>query len=535
MLQLPLWFDLGEIISTQDPYSLPDSHFDTTSRSALDSARLKAYLRLIPILFLCYVIAYIDRTNVGIAKLTMQEDLPALSEAIIGFGAGIFFIGYFLLEVPGSIIVERWSARKWICRIMVTWGIMAALTAFVALPFQIGSWKVSQGAVDFWNSMRVGLVVPPAKDGSNSWFAGVCNYFFANELSLEAFQFYSVRFLLGVAEAGFFPGVLVYMTHWFPSRDRARAMSYFLIASPIAMMIGPNVSQFFINIGRTVMTTDGVTLTHPDLLGLKGWQWIYIFWGIPAVIVGIAVLYLLPDKPRDASWLTPSEKEALENELASDRAKIGAAHHHSLLSGLTNPRVWLLAIIYFGIVTANYGVEFFLPSILKGWYKFQPSHIAWLVMIPSVLVIIGQLGIGWSSDHFHERRWHSVLPVVCGSIGLLCAALFPKHLWLTMLCFTIGAAGMKAYMPAFWSLPSYFLTSTAAAGSVGLINSIGNLGGFLGPTVIGYVKDKFGSYEYGLLFLAATSMISASLIAIMPLRKPDAPSTDESYSGQKSH
>jgi ACS family tartrate transporter-like MFS transporter len=492
----------------------------------LDSARLKAYFRLIPILFLCYVIAYIDRTNVGIAKMTMQEDLPGLSEAIIGFGAGVFFIGYFLLEIPGSVIVERWSARKWICRIMVTWGIMAALTAFVAHPVQIGGWKLSESIVGSWNALRVHMFIAPKADGTNSWLAGLWNYFFANELSLEAFQFYSVRFLLGVAEAGFFPGVLVYMTHWFPSKDRAKAMSYFLIASPIAMMVGPNVSRFFINIGRT-MSVDGAMVTHPDLMGLKGWQWIYIFWGIPAVIMGIAVLYLLPDKPRDAKWLTQSEKEALENELASDRAKISSVHHHSLLAGLANPRVWLLALIYFGIVTANYGVEFFLPSILKDWYSLEPSYVAWLVIIPSILVIIGQLGIGWSSDHFHERRWHSVLPVVLGSIGLLCAAMFPKHIWLTMICFTIGAAGMKAYMPAFWALPSFFLTSTAAAGSVGLINSIGNLGGFLGPTVIGYVKDKFGSYEYGVLFLVVTSIISASLIALMPLRNPEQTSRDE--------
>lgn len=507
---------MGVIISSQDQSGSRESN----QRSALDSARLKAYLRLIPILFLCYVIAYIDRTNLGYAKLTMQEDLPALSNAIIGFGAGVFFIGYFLLEVPGSVIVERWSARKWICRIMVTWGIMAALTAFVAYPLQIGGWNISQGIVDLWNPFRAAMFIPPSPEGNDSWLLGIWNYFFSNDLTVEAFQFYAVRFLLGVAEAGFFPGVLVYMTHWFPSKDRARAMSYFLIASPIAMMIGPNISRLFIDIGRTV-TENGATITHPELLGMKGWQWIYVFWGIPAVIVGIAVLYLLPDKPRDANWLTQSEREALENELASDRAKIGKAHHHSLFAGLANPRVWLLSIIYFGIVTANYGIEFFLPSILKDWYKLETSLIAWLVIIPSILVIIGQLGIGWSSDHYQERRWHSVLPVVFGSLGLLCAALFPKYLWLTMICFTIGAAGMKAYMPAFWSLPSYFLTSTAAAGSVGLINSIGNLGGFLGPTVIGYVKDKFGSYEYGLIFLVVTSMISASLIAIMPLRKPE--------------
>jgi ACS family tartrate transporter-like MFS transporter len=435
-------------------------------KNPLDSARIKAYLRLIPVLFVCYIIAYVDRTNVGIAKLTMQEDMPAFGESVIGFGAGIFFLGYFLLEVPGSVIVERWSARKWICRIMVTWGIMAALTAFVKTPM----------------------------------------------------QFYIVRFLLGVAEAGFFPGIIVYLSHWFPQKDRARAISYFLVASPIAMIIGPAVSQLFLDIGRTTMV-EGVAVTHPDLLGMKGWQWIYIFWGIPAVLVGIAVLYLLPDKPSHARWLSEDEQSALEQEIAAERAAFGAAHHHSLLSGLTNPRVWLLSIVYFGIVTANYGLEFFLPSILKEWYSMEPTRVAWLVMIPSLLVIVGQLGIGWSSDHFQERRWHSVLPVALGAICIALTAVCPRYLWLTLILFTIGAAGMKSYMPAFWSLPSYILTATAAAGSVGLINSIGNLGGFLGPTVIGWVKENIGSYEYGLCFLACTSLISASLIAVMPLRK----------------
>jgi len=431
----------------------------------LDSARVKAYLRLVPLLFVCYIIAYVDRTNVAVAKLTMSEDLPTFDSRVFGFGSGIFFLGYFLLEVPGSIIVERWSARKWICRIMVTWGLMAALTAFVRTPM----------------------------------------------------QFYIVRFLLGVAEAGFFPGVLVYLTHWFPTKDRARAISYFLVASPIAMILGPFISQFFIEIGRTRLV-DGVMVTNPDLLGLKGWQWIYIFWGIPAILAGFVVLFYLTDKPRHAKWLTSEESEALESELARERAMHGAAHHHSLMAGLVNPGVWLLALAYFGIVTANYGIEFFLPSILESWYRLEPSKIAQLVMIPSLLVIPGQLIIGWTSDRYHERRWHSVLPVATGAILLVLSTFTQGNLVLSMVCFSIAAAGMKSYMPAFWALPSMFLTASAAAGSVGMINSIGNLGGFLGPTVMGYVKEYFGSYEYGLYFLAFTSIASATLIAFLPLK-----------------
>ena len=420
-----------------------------------------------PLLFVCYIIAYVDRTNVAVAKLTMGEDLPAFDSWVFGFGGGIFFLGYFLLEIPGSLIVEQWSARKWICRIMVTWGIMAAATAFVTTPM----------------------------------------------------QFYIVRFLLGVAEAGFFPGVLVYLTHWFPSKDRARAISYFLVASPIAMIVGPAVSRGFIDIGRTHVV-DGITITNPLVWGLKGWQWIYIFWGIPAVIAGVVVLFYLTDRPRFAKWLTKEERDALEAELIREKELKIQNSHHSVLAALTSPRVLLLSLAYFGIVTANYGIEFFLPSILRQWYDLEPSYVALLVMIPSMLVIPGQLFVGWSSDHYHERRWHSVLPVVVGATLLVISPFTRGNLVLSMVCLSIAAAGMKSYMPALWSLPSLFLTSSAAAGSVGMINSIGNLGGFLGPSVMGYVDKNLGSYAYGLYFLSFTSIASASLIAVLPLRQP---------------
>ena len=465
-------FPPSPIISANDPYkptasNRPSDRPSDRPNDPLDSARIKAYFRLIPLLFVCYIIAYVDRTNVGVAKLTMGEDLPAFDSWVFGFGSGIFFIGYFLLEIPGSLIVERWSARKWICRIMVTWGIMAAATAFVTTPI----------------------------------------------------QFYIVRFLLGVAEAGFFPGVIVYLTHWFPSKDRARAISYFLIASPLAMMIGPAISQLFIDIGRTHLV-DGVMVTNPMLLGLKGWQWIYIFWGIPAVVIGFIVLIYLTDRPRQAKWLTQEERDALENELAREKSLKASTSHHSVLAALTSPRVLLLSLAYFGIVTANYGIEFFLPSILKQWYELEPSRVALLVMIPSLLVIPGQLFVGWSSDHFHERRWHSVIPVAVGATLLVLTIFTRGNIYMSILCFSIAAAGMKSYMPAFWSLPSLFLTSSAAAGSVGMINSIGNLGGFLGPTVMGWVDKNLHSYTYGLLFLSLTSILSASLIAVLPLRQP---------------
>lgn len=437
-----------------------------SERPPLDRARFKAFVRLMPILFVCYIIAYIDRNNVAIAKLTMGEDLPAFDSAVFGFGSGIFFIGYFLLEIPGSLIVEQWSARKWICRIMVTWGTMASATAFVTTPT----------------------------------------------------QFYIVRFLLGMAEAGFFPGVLVYLTHWFPAKDRAKAISMFLVASPIAMIIGPAISQLFIEIGRTTIV-EGVPVTNPDLIGLKGWQWIYLFWGLPAVVAGIVVLLFLTDKPKQARWLTDEERIALEEELERDRLAKGPKSHLPLRKALLNPKVLFLALAYFGIVTANYGIELFLPSILRDWYKLEPKQATLLAIIPPLLVIPAQLFNGWSSDRLQERRWHAVVPVVCGALLISSATLVQHSLPLTIVCFTLGAAGMKAYMPAFWSLPSLFLSSTAAAGTVGFINSVGNLGGFLGPSVLGFVHKNLNSYHYGLYFISLTSLCSAALICVIPFRK----------------
>ena len=426
---------------------------------ALDVARRKAYLRLLPVLILCYIIAYVDRNNVAIAKLTMVRDLPDFNERIFGFGMGIFFLGYFLLEIPGTLIVERWSANKWICRIMVTWGIIAAATAFVKTPM----------------------------------------------------QFYTIRFLLGLAEAGFFPGVIVYLTHWFPERDRARALAMFLIATPIAMMLSPIVSQSVLHYGTTEIV-EGIAVTYPPLLGLSGWQWIYIMWGIPAVLLGAALPWILPDHPRDAKFLRETEREALESKLAEEKRLRAASGHMTLWQAFSNPKVLLLALAYFGAVAANYGVESFLPSILREWYSLTPSHAALLTVLPSILVLGGQLFIGWSSDRTQERRFHAALPIAFGAAAFLLAPYTRGSLPLTMLCFMVAAAGMKVYMPAFWSLPSMFLTSTAAAGSIGLINSVGNLGGFVGPYALGYVKETTQSYNIGLYTLAVLAFLSSAII-----------------------
>ncbi len=319
--------------------------------SPLDRARRKAYRRLLPLCFICYVIAYVDRANVAIAKLTMTRDLPGFDNAVIGFGAGIFFLGYFLLEIPGTLIVEAWSARKWISRIMITWGITAALTAAVTTPF----------------------------------------------------QFYLVRFLLGLAEAGFFPGVIVYLTHWFPSRDRARALAYFFVATPLAQVVSPKISNALLRIGTDEMV-GGVLIHHPEVLGLEGWQWVYIAWGLPAVVMGVVVLFALTDRPHQARWLTPEEREA---------------------------------------------VEFFLPSILERWYALKFDTITWLVILPPLLALAGQLFVGWSSDRTKERRLHTAVPMACAALGLLLATQTRGHLPLTVACFMVGFAGFKAYLPAF--------------------------------------------------------------------------------------
>lgn len=432
--------------------------------SALDRARRKAYWRLLPLLFICYVIAFVDRANVSIAKLTMTKDLPGFDNAVIGLGAGMFFLGYFLLEIPGSLIVERWSARKWICRIMVTWGFMAALTALVKTPE----------------------------------------------------QFYGVRFLLGLAEAGFFPGVVVYLTHWFPGRDRAKALACFFVATPVAQIITPNLSFALLKIG-TDEVVNGVAVHHPEVWGLEGWQWIYIVWGLPAVLLGVAVFFLMPDHPRHAKWLTPEEREALENELAAEKAKGAAGGHMTVLQALRHPKVLLLALAYFCTVTGSYGVVFFLPSILKDWYDLKYDALTWLVILPPLFALVAQVGVGWNSDRTKERRLHAVLPIVIGALALAALPSTRGTLPLTVACFIVAFIGFKAYQPAFWTMPNLFLASSAAAGSIGLINSVGNLGGFLGPYLLGKIETVTGSYVGGIYYLCGSMLVSATILFFLGL------------------
>jgi ACS family tartrate transporter-like MFS transporter len=445
--------------------------------TALDRARTKAYFRLLPILFLSYAVAYVDRVNVSLATIEMSKDLPAFDNAVVGFGAGVFFIGYFLLEIPGTLLVEKWSARKWICRIMISWGIVAALTAFVKTPI----------------------------------------------------QFYGIRFLLGLAEAGFFPGVIVYLTHWFPGRDRARALSWFFIATPVAQFISPKLSYFLLRIG-TVEVSSGVILHHPPLWGMQGWQWMYIAWGLPAVILGVVVLFCLPDWPREAPWLTPDERDALEQELNREKELHKDRHHHTnLIESLTrafqHPQILLLAAAYFFVVTSSYGVEIFLPKILERWYDLRLNELTWAVIIPPLGGLVGQILVGWSSDRTGERRLHGSVPIYLGAIALGCTLFIPTalslnvRLALAVSLFTVALMGLKSYMPAFWTLPSLLLTEAAAASSIGLINSVGNLGGFVGPSILGFVEARTHSFLPGILYLCVSMIISATIILTLGLGK----------------
>ena len=428
--------------------------------SALDRARLKAYRRLIPLLFLSYAIAYIDRTNVSFAKLTMAQSV-GLNNAQYALASGLFFfLGYLLLEIPGSLIVERWSARRWVSRIMVTWGIVAALTALVRTPG----------------------------------------------------EFYAARFALGLAEAGFFPGIIVYLTHWFPRRDRARALAYFILAQPFAYIIGPPLSYPLLRIG-TDEVVNGVLIQHPEVLGLEGWQWVYIAWGLPAVALGLIVWFAMPDRPSDARWLTTEERDALTGAIARERAEEApAVRHFTVLQALRQPVVLLLAAANFLVVIGHYGVDFFLPTILQSWYALSLQEVTSFVVIPYVGLFAGFLAVSWSSDRSGERWLHTALPMCAGAVALALATVVRGQLGITMALFTVAVIGIRIYLPPFYALPAYFLRGTAAAGAIGFINTVGNLGGAVGPYVIGAVETSTGGFEGGIYFLCASILLSAGII-----------------------
>jgi ACS family tartrate transporter-like MFS transporter len=402
----------------------------------------KAAWRLFPFLGILYVACFLDRVNVGFAALTMNKDL-GISPYAYGIGSGIFFIGYFFFEVPSNVVLARVGARAWICRIMITWGLVS-----MAMAFAVGEWSM-----------------------------------------------YGLRFLLGVAEAGFFPGIVYYLTHWFPGAMRGRFMALFLAAIALANIIGSPVSSLLLQL-------DGV-------LGLHGWQWLFLIEGIPAVLLGFVVLAILPDTPEKAPWLDAEEKAVIAKRLAEDPP----SDHAELLPMLKDPRVWLLAIPDFGIVFGLYGVGLWLPQIVKG-LGFTTFETGFIVAVPYVLSVIAMVLWGASSDRSGERTWHIASASVLAAVSLIAAAFLGTHI-VSVVALSFAIVGIYAAITVFWTLPPSFLTGTAAAGGIALINSIANLGGFLGPYIMGWAKQETGDYSLGFFVLSAGLLVTAAMVLAM--------------------
>jgi MFS transporter, ACS family, tartrate transporter len=401
----------------------------------------KVSWRLLPLIVVLYCVAYIDRTNVSFAALTMNKDL-GLTAYVYGLGAGVFFLSYFLFEIPSNLILEKTGARIWIARIMITWGLVSALTAFVTGPT----------------------------------------------------SFLVFRFLLGAAEAGFFPGMILYFTYWYPSIYRGRVISTLFIAQPVANAVAAIAS------GTILDNMDG-------LLGLRGWQWVFVLEALPAVLLAFVVLKMMTDRPAVASWLAEDERTWLEGRLQEERHKIDSVRSLSLWQALADRRVFALSMMYFMSVTANYGIVFFMPQIVKGM-SLSNQMTGFVTAIPYIVGTVGLLLWGYSSDRFDERRWHLIVASILAAVGLAGAGWFGSSYW-ALVGMAIATTGIYGSRAAFWPMPSMFLTGTAAAGAIALINATGNLGGYVGPFAVGWIKDSTKSFEAGLYFLAACALACA--------------------------
>ena len=420
--------------------------------------RKRVTRRLMPFLMFVYLLAYLDRANVGVAKLRMQQDLN-FTDAVIGFGAGIFFLGYLLLDIPGSLIVERWSARKWIARIMVTWGLVAALMGFIGMP-PFG---------------HVPLTT----------------------------QFYGLRLALGIAEAGFFPGVIVYLSHWYRAEDRARAKAWFMVTQPLTIALGVPLSRWI--------------LENISWAGLAGWRWVFLLEGVAPLVMGFVTLWFLPDRPREARWLPDEQKRWLESELAAEAAQKTAGHRVGILDALRDPQTFLLTAIFFLIVTGNQALIFFLPSITENMKSMPVEVRTFAAGAPYACSAIGILLNGFWAHRTGALRRHTALPMVATAVSLSLAVAAGDRAWLTLALFCLAGFTSQAYLPAFWTLPTLLLGKSAAATAVGLI-CLGNLGGFAGPWLFGTLKDMTGRYDAGLLVLAGC-MLLAGLLALW-IRQP---------------
>ncbi|MFN3290341.1 MAG: MFS transporter [Acinetobacter sp.] len=402
--------------------------------------------RIVPFIMILYLIAYIDRVNIGFAAITMKEDL-GFTASILGFGAGIFFLGYFLFEVPSNIILHKVGARIWIARVMVTWGIIAGGMAFV--------------------------------ESSTS--------------------FYVMRFLLGVAEAGFFPGIILYLSYWFPARNRAGVIALFMAAAPIATAIGSPISA--------------ALLEMHGIMGLAGWQWMFLIEAIPAVILGVVVFFYMTDRPEKAAWLKPDEREWLVKTMQAEDANKGGQQHHSILRGLANPRVLALALIYFGTSAGLYTLGIWAPQIIKE-LGVSSMTVGLLNAIPPIISVVAMILWSRHSDKTNERTWHVALACLTAAVGLTIAASTGSMFGL-IAALTIVNVGISCSKPPLWSMPTMFLSGAAAATGIATINSIGNLGGFAGPAMIGWVKDQTGSFAGGLYFVAGLLILSTVLTLVL--------------------
>jgi len=416
-----------------------------TARDLEGRAYAKVDRRLLPFLFLCYILAYLDRVNVGFAKLQMTKDL-GLSDAAFATGAGIFFIGYFFFEVPSNVLLKKYGARAWIARIMISWGVISALMMFVR----------------------------------SNWV------------------FYGMRFLLGIAEAGFFPGIIFYLTLWYPSRLRSTRTAFFVSAIAVAGVLGNPISGIIMDFlsGRA---------------GLAGWQWLFLLEGIPSILVGIWVFFFLDSGIQEARWLEEPEREILQRNLEAEERHKSEVH---LADAFRSGKVWALCAIYFTLMIGLYGISFWLPTIVKAFGVKGYLEVGLITAIPYLVAVVGMAFLSRSSDRTGERRLHYVVNVSVGAVALVLSGLFATNPYLSIAFLSVGTLGVLGSMPVFWPIPSAFLAGTAAAAGIGLVNSIGNLGGYVGPNLPVWVKTVSSSSSAALYVIAAMMAVGALLTFI---------------------
>jgi MFS transporter, ACS family, tartrate transporter len=422
---------------------------DSAQIEAGASARSRIATRLLPFLFLLYVANYLDRTNIAYATLGMKGDL-GLTDSVFGTASGIFFIGYFALQIPGALLVERWSARWLLSLTLITWGALTTLTGFVRTPLEL----------------------------------------------------YGARFLLGAAEAGFFPGVIVYLSHWFIYQDRGKAVARFMAAIPIGFMLGGPIAGAILNV---------------HWLGITGWRWLFLLEGGPAVVLGIATIFVLPDRPNEARWLQPRERDWITARLDEERRAKANAEQMTIWQALRHPAVLMLTAGLFFTYSGGYAFWFWFPTMLQrltGWTDVQ--RIGWIGTIPFLAGLIGMLILGSSSDRTGERRWHFAIPQLTAALALSVWFFIPHSNILLIVVFTLLGFGTVAYLPSFWALPSAFLTSSAAAAAVGFINCTASIGGFVGPKIIGNLSQGSGSFTTGFIFMIACFVIASLLVLLCP-------------------